>query len=342
EIGHPLGGGRGHSRVVGGVGVLREVGGRHGGGVGDRSRRRGIDVHDDREELGGVGGQRADAAAHSAGGAGAARARRDEADLDRQHVGHRAAAGGGGAVVGDGEGVGDVSAGRRRGRRALGDREIGHPLGGGRRHSRVVGGVGVLREVGGRHGGSVGDGPGRGRADVDDDREGLGGARGQRAEVAGHSAGGAGAPCARRDEADLGRQHISHRAAAGGGGAVVGEGEGVGDVSAGRRRGRRALGDREIGHPLGGGRRHRRVVGGAGVLRGVGGRHGGGVGDRSRRRGIDVHDDREGLGGVGGQRAEVAGHDAGGGGAARARRDEAHLGRQHISHRAAAGGGGAV
>src|SRR5439155_1167277 len=143
-----LGGGRGHGGVVGGAGVLREVGGRDGGGVGDRSRRRGIDVHDDGEGLGGVGGQRADAAAHSAGGGGAPCARRDEADLDRQHISHRVAAGGGGAVVGDGEGVGDVSAGRRRGRRALGAREFGDPLGGGRGHSRVVGGVGVLREVG--------------------------------------------------------------------------------------------------------------------------------------------------------------------------------------------------
>src|SRR5439155_1451372 len=258
---------------------------------------------------GGAEGQRADAAAHGAGGVGAPCARRDEADLGRQHVGHRATAGGGGAVVGDGEGVGDVSAGRRRGRRALGDREIGHPLGGGRDHSRVVGGVGVLRGVGGRDGGGVGDRSRRRGIDVHDDGEGLGGAGGQRAEVAGHDRSEERGVGTGRNEAHLGRQHISNRAAAGGGGAVVGDGEGVGDVSAGRRRNRRALGDREIGHPLGGGRGHGGVVGGAGVVREVGGRHGGGVGDRSRRRGIDVHDDREGLGGVGGQRAEVAGHD---------------------------------
>src|SRR5204863_2483222 len=85
-------------RVVGGVGVRRVVVGGVGGGVVDRSRRRGIDVHDDREELGGVGGQRADAAAHSAGGVGAPCAHRDEADLGRQHVGHRAAGGGGGEI----------------------------------------------------------------------------------------------------------------------------------------------------------------------------------------------------------------------------------------------------
>src|SRR5439155_62366 len=170
-----------------------------------------------------------------------------------------------------------------------------------------------------------------------------GGAEGQRADAAAHGAGGVGAPCARRDEADLGRQHVGHRATAGGGGAVVGDGEGVGDVSAGRRRGRRALGDREIGHPLGGGRDHSRVVGGVGVLRGVGGRDGGGVGDRSRRRGIDVHDDGEGLGGAGGQGAEVAGHGAGGGGAARARRrsEERRVGKE-CRCRGAGGGGDVV
>src|SRR5439155_669383 len=262
---------------------------------------------------GGAEGQRADAAAHGAGGVGAPCARRDEADLGRQHVGHRATAGGGGAVVGDGEGVGDVSAGRRRGRRALGDREIGHPLGGGRDHSRVVGGVGVLRGVGGRDGGGVGDRSRRRGIDVHDDREGLGGVGGQRAEVAGHGAGGGGVARARGDEADMGRQHISHRAAAGGGGAVVGDGEGVGDVSAGRGSVRRAVGGREIGHALGGGRGQRRVVAGVLSLHDALPIYGGGVGDRSRRRGIDVHDDREELGGAGGQRAEVAGHGAGGG-----------------------------
>src|SRR5438477_146392 len=101
-----MGGGRGHSGVVGGVGVLREVGGRHGGGVGDRSRRRGIDVHDDREGLGGVGGQRAEVAGHDAGGGGAYGVGMGEEFRGGQFSSHRAAAGGGGAVVGDGEGVG--------------------------------------------------------------------------------------------------------------------------------------------------------------------------------------------------------------------------------------------
>src|SRR5204862_109402 len=160
----------------------------------------------------------------------------------------------------DGEGVGDVSAGRRRGRRALGDREIGHPLGGGRGHGRVVAGGGGLRVDGGRHGGGVGDRCRRRGIDVDDDREGLGGAGGQRADVAGYDGGGGGAARARRDVSYLGRQHTGLRAVALRGALPIGDGEGVGDVGAGRRRSRRALGDREIGHPLGGGRRHGRVV----------------------------------------------------------------------------------
>src|SRR5205823_11170973 len=183
------------------------------------------------------------------------------------------------------------------------------PLRGGRGRRRVVGGVGVLGRGGGGDGGRVGDRPGRCRVDVHDDREGLAGAGGQRAEGAGHGRGYVGAARG-RDEAHLRRQHIGHRAAAGGGRAVVGHGEGVGDVRAGGGGARRALRDRQIGQPLRGGRRRGRVVRGVGVLGRGGGGDGGRVGDRPGRCRVDVHDDREGLGGAGRQGAEGAGHGA--------------------------------
>src|SRR5207248_2018287 len=135
---------------------------------------------------------------------------------------------------------------------------------------------------------------------------------------AGHGRGYVGAARG-RDETDRPPWRISQCAAAGGGGAVVDHGEGVGDVRARGGGARRALRDRQIGQPLRGGRRRRGVVGSVGVLRRVGGRNRGRVRDRPNRRRIDVHDDREGLAGAGGQRAEGAGHGRGYVGAARGR-----------------------
>src|SRR5205823_2008588 len=114
---------------------------------------------------------------HGRGYVGAARGGYKD-HLRWQHIGHGAAAGGGRAVVGHGEGVGDVRARGGGARRALRDRQIGHALRGGRGRGGVVGRVGVLRRVGGRHRGRVRDRPNRRRIDVHDDREGLAGAGG--------------------------------------------------------------------------------------------------------------------------------------------------------------------
>src|SRR5438132_331640 len=159
----------------------------------------------------------------------------------------------------------------------------------------------------------VGHGSCRHDRDVHDDIEAHARARDQRAEAAGHGAGRVDAPSG-RDKAHLGRQHVSHRAAAGGGGAIVGDDEVVGDVRARRGLSRRALrdcqvGDSEDGHGGGGGAGGA-FVGGVGLVRrddGVRAHGGRGVADRASLHLAGAGERAAGEGGGGGIREEVDG-----------------------------------
>src|SRR5439155_827049 len=166
----------------------------------------------------------------------------------------------------------------------------------------------------------VGHGSCRHDRDVHDDIEAHARARDQRAEAAGHGAGRVDAPSG-RDKAHLGRQHVSHRAAAGGGGAIVGDDEVVGDVRARRGLSRRALrdcqvGDSEDGHGGGGGAE----IGRAWCREmvrcddGVGAHGGSGVADRARLHLGGAGERAGGEGGGGGIREEVGGGGGEGGG----------------------------
>src|SRR5438128_155117 len=162
----------------------------------------------------------------------------------------------------------------------------------------------------------VGHGSCRHDRDVHDDIEAHARARDQRAEAAGHGAGRVDAPSG-RDKAHLGRQHVSHRAAAGGGGAIVGDDEGVGDVRARRGVRRRALRDCQVGESGdghgGGGGAGGAFVGGVALVRcddGVGAHGGRAVADRAGLHLAGAGERATGEGGSGGVRSE---EDGGGG-----------------------------